>query len=304
MGRSPKALMGIFAALAVAVLALICSFDSLEPVQYGMRYNAITKQVDEDVYHGGLHLVGFWSSFIRFPSTVTNIEFSKDRRSNSRPLKTRTKEGLSLTLYLSFQYRLIKSEVLELYRLANLNYEPVFIQNARDVILRASADYAAAEYWEEREKIGAEMLKLVQARLNRSHADVMDLQLLVIELPPKFEDSIVATQVRKQSKKSRQMQQMATTIRAETGVKVAEYQRMIKVLNQQGLANRTLARKMAEAEAAQARLEVEAGANWYAKEKLGLSSDQLVEYLRNAAILSNNNATVLMGLDSNVILNV
>lgn len=51
------------------------------------------------------------------------------------PLKTRTQEGLALTLHISFQYKLIKPELYSLYALTNKDYEGTFIRIARDVLL-------------------------------------------------------------------------------------------------------------------------------------------------------------------------
>jgi hypothetical protein len=291
--------------VAVLVLALIISIGALEPVEYGLKYNKITKNVDgSHVYHGGLHVIGFWNHFVKFPSTVCNVEFSTDRRAQSSPLKLRTKEGLDMTLHIAFQYHLTRNETMQLYGLANTRYEPFIIRNARDVLLRSAADYNGTAWWLQRQAVGKEMLELLQDRLRPSHVEVVDLQLLIIELPKRYEDSIISTQVQKQLKKTRIMEQQAATTRADTQVKVAGLERDIKVLLQGGEAKKLLAKKLAEAEAARERIATEAEANEYVRRKLGLNSQQLVEYQRAAAILANANATLLVGMEgANLVLN-
>merc|ERR1719353_1884868 len=291
--------------VAVLVLALIISIGALDPVEYGLKYNKITKNVDGNhVYHGGLHVIGFWNQFVKFPSTVCNVEFSNDRRAQSPPLKLRTKEGLDMTLHIAFQYHLTRNETMQLYGLANTRYEPFIIRNARDVLLRSAADYNGTAWWLSRSAVGQEMLELLQDRLRPSHVDVVDLQLLIIELPKRYEDSIISTQVQKQLRKTRMMEQQAATIRADTNVKVAGLERDIKVLLQGGEAKKELSKRLAEAEAARKRIATEAAANEFVRRKLGLNTQQLVEYQRAGALLVNQNATLLVGMEgANLVLN-
>jgi regulator of protease activity HflC (stomatin/prohibitin superfamily) len=291
--------------VAAMVLALIISIGALEPVEYGLKYNKITKNVDgRHVYHGGLHVIGFWNEFVKFPSTVCNVEFSQYKLAQSPPLKLRTKEGLDMTLHISFQYHLTRNETMQLYALANTRYEPFIIRNARDVLLRSAADYNGTAWWLSRSAVGEEMLDLLRERLRPSHVEVVDLQLLIIELPDKYESSIVNTQVQKQLRKTRMMEQQATAIRADTEVKVAGLERDIKVLLQGGEAKKELSKRLAEAEASRKRIATEAQANEYVRKKLGLNSQQLVEYQRAGALLANANATLLVGMEgSNIVMN-
>jgi regulator of protease activity HflC (stomatin/prohibitin superfamily) len=183
-------------------------------------------------------------------------------------------------------------------------YEPFIIRNARDVLLRSAADYNGTAWWLSRSAVGQEMLELLQDRLRPSHVEVVDLQLLIIELPKRYEDSIISTQVQKQLRKTRMMEQQAAAIRADTNVKVAGLERDIKVLLQGGEAKKELSKQLAEAEAARKRIATEATANEYVRRKLGLNTQQLVEYQRAGALIANANATLLVGMDgANLVLN-
>lgn len=90
---------------------------------------------------GGLHWVGLFYSLIHFPAIHKNIEFSDDFMAQQVALKTRTKEGLELHLHCAFQYQLKKNELPQLYRLAQLEFEPLFTRLARNAVLRVSGDY-------------------------------------------------------------------------------------------------------------------------------------------------------------------
>ena len=63
------------------------STSTLEPIEYGLKFNKISKSYKEkDVYGGGWHLIGPTNTFLTFPATVTNIEFASYKESESPPL--------------------------------------------------------------------------------------------------------------------------------------------------------------------------------------------------------------------------
>ena len=96
--------------LAGLVVLLAFSFATVEPTEWAIAKNKISKQIDKDtIYDGGRHLIGPLYSFITFPATYKTIEFSDDNRyADAGPLKTNTKEGLEIYLHVSFQYQLIR----------------------------------------------------------------------------------------------------------------------------------------------------------------------------------------------------
>ncbi len=90
--------ISIFLGVAIVLISL----DSVEPLEIGLEYDMISKSVNEDVYHGGLYMIGPLSYFIKFPYYHKTITFSSDFDANAAPLRTRTAEGLELYLYFSF----------------------------------------------------------------------------------------------------------------------------------------------------------------------------------------------------------
>lgn len=283
------------------VVLLLSSIGTLLPLEYGLTVNCITRQVNSaSVYHGGRHMIGPWNSFISFPSTVVTVTFIKDRGGNG-PLATRTKDGLSLTLQLAFQYKMDPDKLGELYKMANLQYEPLFVRNARDVLLKASADYEASEYWQERQKIGIEMQDLLNKRLASVYAACTGLQLLVIELPEEFEASIVQTQVQQQMVKTKQNQQRASRIEADTTVLKASYSRNVTVTRSGADAEYDQDTRIASALANQRMVEVEADVMTLIEEKLGLSPAQMVVYQQFAAYSMLQNASFIYGLGNSML---
>ena len=69
--KKTKILCGVCTALSLVVTSLIAvGFGVVEPTQYGIKYNIITKQIDnQTVYTGGLQYIGFYNQMINYPAT-------------------------------------------------------------------------------------------------------------------------------------------------------------------------------------------------------------------------------------------
>ena len=95
--------------LFLGIILLAFSWDTVEPIEFGLKCNSITKSCNQNtIFTGGRYLVGPFNYFLSFPSTLQTIEFSSYKHSKADPLKTRTAEGLTLGLHVSFQYQLLK----------------------------------------------------------------------------------------------------------------------------------------------------------------------------------------------------
>ena len=111
-----SACLGVVA-IVLIIGGLAWSAGTVEPIQYGLKYNTLSKSVDTlNVYEGGWYVIGPFNSFISFPRTQVNIDFSNLPNSKSAPLQCRS-EGLPITLSFSFQYQLIKENIPDLYRM-------------------------------------------------------------------------------------------------------------------------------------------------------------------------------------------
>ncbi|CAE7370405.1 vps18 [Symbiodinium natans] len=122
------------------------------------------------------------------------------------------------------------------------------------------------------------------------------LQILVIELPQEFEASIVNTQVTEQMQKTKQNEQAASRIEADTQVRKAAYTRNVTVTRNGADAAYTQAIGIAKAKAQQQLLEVEAATLSQVQRELGLTSEQTVAYQEFVTYHNLDNASFLFGL--------
>ena len=80
--------------LLIALIVLLLSIGTVEPIEYGIVYNAITKTVNsETVYPGGWYFIGPVMSFITFPATLVNMDFTEFPDAISRPLIVKDNDG-------------------------------------------------------------------------------------------------------------------------------------------------------------------------------------------------------------------
>lgn len=287
--------------LVACVAFLVTSLGAVPPLHLGIKYSTFTKAADmNQIFGPGLYMTGPFNNFILFPSDVRNIEFSNIDRIETAglryaPLHTRTKEGLGLHLQVSLQYRLIPQNISSLYSEFNQNYEQVFVSSVRDVLIKAASEYEATQLWEERDIFSQKMQQMVDHELRKTYAECWGLQLMVIDLPDGFEQSIVQTQVQKQMLFIREQQQVSTKIRAETSVIKAEYDRKVKVLMADGHANYTVVTKEAQANAERRKIQMESEALAIVKKSLHLSPEGLVRYQQYGALDDLNQASLMYG---------
>ena len=91
----------ICAAITLLILLLI-SVDTVEPIEYGLVYNSLTKKIDEkNVYSGGWYLIGPINSFITYPATLVNYDFADFRGAANRPLVVKDNDGQEIRLSFS-----------------------------------------------------------------------------------------------------------------------------------------------------------------------------------------------------------
>lgn len=83
-------------------------------------------------------------SFIRFPKNVQTIEFSTSGSANGKPLQSRTKDGLEVSIVVSFQYkyplthssshRILQNQTYDLYMKYGKDYEKIYVTTAIDFL--------------------------------------------------------------------------------------------------------------------------------------------------------------------------
>jgi hypothetical protein len=68
--------------ISLVMVILLLSMDTVDPLEYGITINKITKNIGTDVYENGRYIIGPFKSFIKYPANLVTIEFSDSRKAN------------------------------------------------------------------------------------------------------------------------------------------------------------------------------------------------------------------------------
>lgn len=288
--------------VVVVVLWIVASFDTLEPTEYGLDYSRFSKSYDrETVYEGGRYWIGLTHKFIEFPAVQRSVEFSDSYSASSGPLRTRTQEGLALTLHISFQYKLIKEGIPALYDLSNLQYEQTFVRIARDIILQEAGNYQAPQYWANRTVIGNRMQALLDEAFQTAYARCVDIQLLKVNLPAAFEQSIVETQVEVQKTQMKQLEQTAEIVRQNIKVMISETDQQIMVIDASARSRATIIQETARASIWKETLDMESFVYNQLLTQLQFNLTEMNTYQYYQALMGQPNKTLLVDIENPII---
>jgi len=76
------------AIVSLVLLILILSMDTIDPLEYGITINKITKNIGKEVFENGRYIIGPFNNFIRFPAYLVTIEFSDNKKANVKNNKS------------------------------------------------------------------------------------------------------------------------------------------------------------------------------------------------------------------------
>ena len=298
MEKETLTILGIIIIIILILFYLLISMDVVEPLEYGLPYNKFTKNIGTEAYDNGRYILNPFKSFLKYPKNLVTIEFSENKKAESTPLQTRTGEGLAVILSVSFQYQLIKEKIPDLYNLANVNFHSTYVRISRDVILKVGGMFNATDYWMNRVKIAEIMKETMDYELLKAYGHCISLQLLKIDLPKTYEDSIVQTQVEIQKINMRKFEQSAELIRQNSLVIVSEAEQKIRVTNATGLAEASRIKAFAKANALNNTVSAENRMYRMAMDELGFTPDQLMNYIYLDSIMNQNKAKLLFDVNS------
>ena len=138
------------AAIILSIAGLAYCAGTVEPIEYGLKYNTLSKNIDNSgVYEGGWYIIGPFNKFISFPRTQVNVDFATFANSKKGPIDVRS--GVPITMSFSFQYQLIKDSLPKLYEQHNTRYEKeLILTTAEGVIKEEATRYNVSDYWTQR----------------------------------------------------------------------------------------------------------------------------------------------------------
>ncbi|CEM37183.1 unnamed protein product [Vitrella brassicaformis CCMP3155] len=226
--------VGVIAGVLLITLFILC-WAQLEYTQIGLDYSFIAQTVGKRTYFPGRYLLGLGHFFVKFPRTLQTISFSDDSDRSAPLLKSRTSDGLEVSLEISFQYLIDSTRLHDLYMKFGKDYHPTYIRLAQDLLTDAATNYTAYKLFQTPADIRERMEDVMNDVFQRqAFASVGGFQLKTVSLPPLFEQAIQETEVQKQDIKKAEAEQQRTVVTLETTV--IQAQKHVEVVLQQALA--------------------------------------------------------------------
>jgi len=295
--------------LITSSILLGCSFNVIEPLQVGLRYDSMhyqfpVKEADGSIelVQSGRHFTGIGYRFVKYPTTWQTVQFLKNETKNGTkegseahvseraPIKARTADGLRVTIEGSFQYVLhLEAETLvQLFQNfgepfedeRNRPYEDAIMRFAGQEIRTVASRFTSFEFFSNRSQITAEMNTKIQAIISPSlGVDCKSFQLLSVDLPGAFDEALQSTEVARQSIVQARYMRKTASIRATTAVIEAEND--AKVIELEAIAKaKTYALQVdAELDALSFRVDKEKDAYRYVQSELGYTPEQVLSYV-------------------------
>lgn len=302
--RKVGALLLIGLIIFGGILAL-SAFQKVEQTQLALKKNTFTGKVDNQVFGPGRHYIGLFHTFIYFPAIQITIEFKNDGDGTTAEITGRTKDGLALSLEISFQYQLLPDKIYDLYINFAEIYEATFIRIAREEIRDVSSKYTAIEFFSNRTGIGFDMEDTLRTALSQVFTDVPGFQLRNVDLPDSFEDAIERSEVARQEIEIAKLEQQAALVRAQTAILEAQAQANITLIEANASAQAFIIQMEAQARALNITLTAQSEAYYGLAQSLNLTSTELLSFLWIQALLEIGSFgnLIIIGENTPVILN-
>lgn len=260
------------------IIMLSMSFKTLDQLDYGLNYNAITCKIQDDVYSvAGLYFLGVGHRFITFPKTIQTIEFMAV---DQDVLQTRTSDGLPVSLSISFQYTYDGTRLKQLY----LDYKKleleVYENTAKATIANVATNYSAYSFFNDKQGIAVVMqLEVTRVFDEQLSALVQAFQITQVELPIEFQDSILASIEAKQNITEMERYKENMVVTFETDILVANQTRYQTIALAEGTAKQRAQQAEAVAVVAEQMVGAEMTAYGNVSEIVGLNNSELLSYM-------------------------
>ena len=286
------------ATLVLTVVLVACSFSTLEPTEFGLEYNGVSKTLNKaELYENGRHFIGLAHYFIKYPKTQQTIKFAPEKDADHPSLRSRSRDGMKITIGASLQFTINKnvSQIVQLYEWFGpsedddqiADYKRAYIRVSRAVLRNAAASFKSFDFFLQRDAVIKKMTDDITRELDRIHCKVITFNLLSIGVPRVFQGAIQRTEVAKQDiltavNEYAQKQEVANLKIAE-----AKISSQIKIREAAAKANGYLAQVDSNVLSLAAKLKNEAVSYQMLANELGLDVEALLQYIWTNAVASH-----------------
>lgn len=178
-------ILGAVVAVAIGIIALVSvSLEKLNSDEVGLKYDVIQKHLDSTPQYEGLHNGPPGFEFIKFPSVFRTFEFGS--------LKCLNRDGVQITLSISYQYRVRPNDLhkLVLQFKDHDGFKKVLSSIGESALHDACSVFNTSQFQAERGAFQEEVRKRLVEKYDEIACDVTDLQVNNIQRPSAYEEAV------------------------------------------------------------------------------------------------------------------
>ena len=283
----------------IGLIIVLVSIATIEPIEYGLVYNSISKKVDANtVYAGGWYFLGPFSSFVTFPATLVNIDWTDYPDAQYKPLQVRDNAQQDIIFSFSVQYKLQFENIGKLQDQYQTGYQAKYASFIESVVRSVVGQFSGTAFWTDRKNSGEILRQKCNERLNREYANVTNLQIINVQLSDKRESSLIDTQVTKQQGKTKIKEQQAKEIRSSISVVQSESEKNITQVQGNATAQSKLINANAQSNATQMTITATANAYKQIGDQVGITpASGLDKFIYYSDLQTADTSQVLYHID-------
>jgi len=223
---------------------LSISWHRLDQLEYGLDMDMVSASINPVVVtEPGLHQLGPGHRFVTYPRTIQTLSIVCRASTCVEPydrLQTRTSDGLSVSLNVSFQYRYDPARLVSLYNAyPEGDLHMIFENTATALLSQVATNYSAYRFFNELNVIATAMqTALTNVIDTKLFAFVDALQITEVHLPAAFQNAIVTSLQSQQNITAMRRHRDNMLVSFESQVLVANQSRYRTIALAQGSANR------------------------------------------------------------------
>lgn len=241
------------------------------------------------MYESGFYWTGIGHHFIEFPSRQKNI--------NLNSLRLRSSDGITVTVDVSYQYRVSKESVPKLFQQYGLQYELHFNEIIKNELRNIASKYKATEFYDSREFIGMQMNNITTEKIKSLNGVLEGFQLKTISLPSEYELYIRAKTATEQKIAQAKSDYSVAVTAANTRAIEAENDVKVSLLRAEGEEEGRIIGKLKEIEGYQTKTLKQTDAHEEFSTALNLTSEMLLAYLWIQNLRSGNHTRRIVNID-------
>jgi len=287
-----------FVVFLTLMIMLITSFVYVEYDELAFKKSTTTNKIDQsEVYSNGRYLWGFDHTKVPFPKLFQKQELS---------LSVANEEGVSVTIAVSFWYRLPKEHLSDIYSAYGLEYSTQLTSIARAAVRNSAVDFGVDAFLTDRAAVRALIAENLPIALAEMNIDCLGytVQLNEITFSAELLDTHMDSAVTLENNLKIGYEQTAREIRAETERQVEEYSANTTVITRTAEANKTAMIETAQAEYDEIITQARGQGMADTMSALGITAaDEKARFLKLMAILDNDESKIVE-INSGAVINL